>query len=60
MVEKACLKCRRITEEKECPECKTTAKLSTRWNGLVVIIDKESELAKAMSLTPGKYALKVK
>ena len=54
------MKCRKITEEKECPDCKTTSKLSTRWNGLVVIIDKESELAKAMSLAPGKYALKVK
>ena len=59
MVEKACIKCKRITEEKECPVCKTT-KLSNKWYGLLVILDPDSEIAKAMNIEPGKYALKVK
>lgn len=59
MIEKACIKCKRITTAKACPECKNS-KLSTRWNGLLIILDEESELAKNSGLKPGKYALKVK
>ncbi|MBD3312330.1 DNA-directed RNA polymerase subunit E'' [archaeon] len=59
MVQKACPKCKRIVEGKECPVCKNS-KLSNRWYGLLVILDKDSELAKEMDMEPGKYALKVK
>jgi len=59
MVEKACRKCKRITEEKNCPVCKTS-KLSNRWYGLLVILEPDSEITKEMDIKPGKYALKVK
>ncbi len=59
MSEKACMKCHLITEEKECPRCKTS-KLSNRWSGLFIVLDNESELAKETGFTIGKYALKVK
>ena len=59
MVEKACMKCKRITEGKECPVCKTS-KLSARWNGLLVVLEGDSELSKELGVEPGKYALKVK
>lgn len=59
MVEKACKKCKRITEKKECPNCKDS-KLSKRWYGLLVVLEQDSEIAEEMELTPGKYALKVK
>jgi len=59
MVEKACRKCKLITEEKECPNCKTS-KLSNRWYGLLVVLDEDSEINKEMGIKPGKYALKVK
>jgi len=59
MVEKACRNCKRIVEEKECPVCKDS-KLSNRWNGLLIILDKDSEISKDMDIQPGKYALKVK
>ncbi len=60
MIEKACLKCKRIVTGKQCPICKTS-KLSTKWKGLLIILDaKESKIAEKMNLTEGKYALKVK
>ena len=59
MVEKACIKCKLITEEKECPACKNP-KLSARWSGLLIVLDPNSELAKEVGVAPGKYALKVK
>jgi DNA-directed RNA polymerase subunit E" len=55
----ACRNCRRFTQEKVCPVCKST-NLSTSWKGLVVIINADSELAKVLNLQePGKYALYV-
>jgi len=54
-----CRKCKRFTTEKICPFCKST-NLSTSWKGVVVILDKESEVAKVLGLTEeGKYALYV-
>jgi RNA polymerase subunit RPABC4/transcription elongation factor Spt4 len=53
----ACRNCRRFTTESACPYCKST-NLSTSWKGLVVILDANSEVAKAMNITePGTYAL---
>ncbi len=59
MVEKACPKCKVITEESKCPICGST-KLSTKWSGLLIITSAESEIAKEMGIKPGKYALQVK
>lgn len=59
MVEKACPKCKIITEEKECPLCKSS-KLSNRWYGLLIVLDDDSEITKEMEIKPGRYALKVK
>jgi DNA-directed RNA polymerase subunit E" len=59
MVTKACTKCKRIVEGKKCPVC-NDSKLSNRWYGLLVILDKDSEIAKEMDIEPGRYALKVK
>jgi DNA-directed RNA polymerase subunit E" len=59
MVDKACPKCKVVTDAKVCPVC-GNAKLSAKWNGLLVIYDADSEIAKAMELAPGRYALKVK
>lgn len=54
-----CRNCRRFTNEKVCPVCKST-NLSTSWKGLVVILDTNSEVAKALKINePGKYALYV-
>jgi DNA-directed RNA polymerase subunit E" len=55
----ACRNCRRFTTEKACPVCKST-NLSTSWKGLVVIVDANSEIAKALNISePGRYALYV-
>ena len=60
MTEKACLKCKRIVTGRQCPICKTS-KLSTKWKGLIVILDaKDSKIAEEMGVTEGRYALKVK
>jgi len=57
---KACLKCKKLTEAKECTICKS-AELSKNWKGLAIIIDPEGEIAKKMGVTaPGRYALRVK
>lgn len=54
-----CRNCRRFTTEKVCPVCKST-NLSSSWKGAVVILDPNSEVARAMSISePGKYALYV-
>lgn len=60
MVEKACKICRRITEERECPACKTKD-LTENWQGIAVVFSVEdSELAKELKFeAPGKYAIKV-
>ncbi|MFA5406402.1 MAG: transcription elongation factor subunit Spt4 [Candidatus Nanoarchaeia archaeon] len=59
MVDKACVKCKAVTDAKTCPVC-GNPKLSAKWNGLLMIYDENSDIAKAMELKPGKYALKVK
>ncbi len=60
MNEKVCLKCKRVISGTECEVCKNS-KLSSNWQGLVIIIDKDSEIAKKIGIDkPGKYALKVK
>ena len=54
-----CRNCRRFTTEKFCPVCKST-NLSTSWKGLAVIIDSNSEIAKALGINePGRYAIYV-
>jgi RNA polymerase subunit RPABC4/transcription elongation factor Spt4 len=54
-----CRNCRRFTTEKVCPSCKST-NLSTTWKGMVIILDTNSEVAKALNINePGKYALYV-
>ena len=62
MVEKACRKCKIITNERECPECGDSTNLSTDYTGIVIILDPEnSEIAKAMGVKKeGKYALRVR
>jgi DNA-directed RNA polymerase subunit E" len=57
---KACKSCNKITEEGVCPAC-GGHDLSTRFQGLVVILDPEnSEVAKRLDIKmPGEYALKV-
>jgi RNA polymerase subunit RPABC4/transcription elongation factor Spt4 len=54
-----CRNCRRFTTEKVCPFCKST-NLSTSWKGMVIILDTNSEVAKALNINEaGKYALYV-
>lgn len=61
MVEKACRRCRYITDENVCPNCKSTD-LSEDFSGLVIIFDpKNSIIAKAMKIeAKGRYAIKVR
>ena len=60
MADKACKLCRRIVKGNICPACKTT-ELSKTWKGVLVVVDAESEIAKAAGIAaPGKYAVKVK
>ncbi|MEM5766322.1 MAG: transcription elongation factor subunit Spt4 [Candidatus Aenigmatarchaeota archaeon] len=54
-----CRNCRRFTTEKACPVCKST-NLSTSWKGMVIILNTNGEIAKALKISePGKYALYV-
>lgn len=58
-MERACKVCKRLTDEKECPVCKSK-ELTNNWKGVVVIYDPESEIAKKTGhAVPGKYALQV-
>ena len=60
MADKACKLCRRIVKGNICPACKTT-ELSKTWRGVLVVVNPESEIAKAAGIeAPGKYAVKVK
>jgi len=60
MVEKACRTCRRLVKGNTCPACKTS-ELSKSWKGVLIIIDPESDIAKAAGIAvPGRYAIKVK
>ncbi len=54
----ACRKCKLLFEGKKCPRCGGEG--TRNWQGMVVIFDVESEIAKKLGITqPGKYALKV-
>ncbi|MFQ5405730.1 MAG: transcription elongation factor subunit Spt4 [Candidatus Micrarchaeia archaeon] len=57
---KACKKCRLLVSGEVCPTCKDS-ELTKNWEGYIVIVDVNSESAKAIGATsPGKYALKIK
>lgn len=60
MPKKACKTCKRIVlKGNSCPVCKTTD-LTSSFQGVAVIFDVNSEIAKKLGVTaPGKYALKV-
>lgn len=60
MTKKACRTCKRIVEKGTmCPVC-NTKDLTTSFQGVVVIFDTDSEIAKKLEITaPGKYALKM-
>jgi len=54
-----CRNCKRFTTERICPNCKST-NLSTSWKGMVIILDPNGEIAKALKISEeGKYALYV-
>ena len=59
-MKKACKSCKRIMEKGNvCPVCRGTD-ITSSFQGVVVIFDVESEIAKKLGITaPGKYALKV-
>ena len=59
-MKKACKSCRRIVEKGSvCPACKSTD-LTSSFQGIVVVFDVESEIAKKLGIAaPGKYAVKV-
>jgi DNA-directed RNA polymerase subunit E" len=59
-MKKACKMCKRILEKGNiCPVCRSSDTTST-FQGVVVIFDVESEIAKKLGITaPGKYAVKV-
>ncbi len=59
-MKKACKDCKAIiTKGNVCPVCKSTNTTSS-FQGVVVIFDTESEVAKKLGITaPGKYAIKV-
>lgn len=57
--EKVCTNCRRFVIGGVCPACKET-KLTRNWQGSVVILDPESEIANALGINaPGRYAISV-
>ncbi|MEM7819320.1 MAG: transcription elongation factor subunit Spt4 [Candidatus Aenigmatarchaeota archaeon] len=60
MTKKACKQCKRIlTKGSVCPVCKTS-ELTPNFQGIVVIFDVESEIAKKLGITAlGKYAIKI-
>ena len=60
MVKRACKNCRRLVAAGNiCPSCKG-GDLTTSFQGIVVIYDVESEVAKRLGIKePGKYVLKV-
>lgn len=59
MARRACKNCKRILAGTTCPVC-NTSDTTTSFQGIVVIFDAESEVAKRLGITaPGKYAIKV-
>lgn len=59
-MERACRQCRIVTDEKQCPVCKSDD-LSNSWKGLMIITKPDqSEIAETADITtPGTYAVKV-
>ncbi len=58
-MKRACKRCKRILKGNVCPVCKDS-ETTTSFQGIVVIFDPESEIAKKLGITePGKYAIKV-
>jgi DNA-directed RNA polymerase subunit E" len=58
MPKKACRQCKRIVRGNLCPVCKVET--TTNFQGIVVIFDAESALAKKLGITaPGTYAIRV-
>lgn len=57
MRERACRKCKRLTEESRCPNDGSTD-LTKNWSGLIVVLDAaRSEVARAIGAkAPGRYA----
>lgn len=54
----ACRQCKRIFTGKKCPKCGVEG--TRNFQGIIVIFDPESEIAKKLGITePGKYAVKV-
>lgn len=58
--EKACRKCKALTQGKVCPVCKSTD-LSPDWSGIILVFDPAKSLvANTLEITaPSRYALKV-
>lgn len=58
MPRRACRQCKRIVRGSLCPVCKVET--TTNFQGIVVIFDVESEIAKKLGITaPGTYAIRV-
>ncbi|WP_423792030.1 transcription elongation factor subunit Spt4 [Methanocaldococcus indicus] len=57
---KACLRCKYLTNEEECPIC--GAPTSDNWTGLIIVLNPEkSEIAKKAKISiKGSYAITVK
>ncbi|MCS7134400.1 MAG: DNA-directed RNA polymerase subunit E'' [Candidatus Pacearchaeota archaeon] len=57
--EKACKKCKIITEKEKCPLCEGT-EFTESWKGRMIIFDTEkSEIAQKLKIKqPGDYAIK--
>ena len=54
---KACKTCKRIVKGNMCPVCKNT-ELTRSYQGVVVVFDLESEIAKKLGITaPDTYAV---
>ncbi|MCD6367727.1 MAG: hypothetical protein J7L45_01435 [Candidatus Aenigmarchaeota archaeon] len=57
--EKVCVHCKRFVEGDVCPACKTS-EFTRRWEGMVIVIDPDSEIAKTLEINaPGKYAISI-
>lgn len=57
--EKVCVHCKRFVEGDVCPACKTS-EFTRRWEGMVIIIDPDSDIARALEINaPGKYAISI-
>lgn len=54
----ACRTCKRIVKSKVCSEC--NGETTTNFQGIVIILDVESEIAKKLGIdVPGTYAIRV-